>query len=34
MEKGEVKAVSAPKHESEKKHFDEAQMDGKIREVL
>ncbi|GMT24169.1 hypothetical protein PFISCL1PPCAC_15466, partial [Pristionchus fissidentatus] len=34
VEKGSVKATSAPKHESEKKHFEDRQKDGRVREEL
>ncbi|GMR48066.1 hypothetical protein PMAYCL1PPCAC_18261 [Pristionchus mayeri] len=34
VEKGEVKAESAPKYESEKIHFEEAQKDERIKEEL
>lgn len=34
LEKGKVKNEPAPKHESEKKYFEEAQKDGKIRKEL
>ncbi|GMS95761.1 hypothetical protein PENTCL1PPCAC_17936 [Pristionchus entomophagus] len=34
LEKGEVKTESAPKHVSERKHFENAQKDGRIRDEL